>query len=109
MKSVYLAAVTASTVLFLSGPALAKGGGHSGHRGHGGHSGHSGHTSSHESATDEGGTPAHEVKGFYRKDGTYVAPHRATNADGTLMNNWSTKGNVNPDSGKVGTKEPAPN
>jgi len=46
------------------------------------------------------------VKGYYRKNGTYVAPHYQTNPNGTKLDNWSTKGNVNPFTGKPGTKEP---
>ena len=49
---------------------------------------------------------SHSVRGYTRKDGTYVAPHRATNPNSTMMDNWSTKGNVNPDTGKAGTKDP---
>ncbi|NYD90327.1 hypothetical protein HD841_002107 [Sphingomonas melonis] len=49
---------------------------------------------------------SHSVRGYTRKDGTYVAPHRATNPNGTLSDNWSTKGNVNPDTGKPGTVDP---
>jgi len=44
------------------------------------------------------------VRGYTRKDGTYVAPHRRTDSDGSKSNNWSTKGNTNPDTGKDGTK-----
>ncbi|MEQ1843871.1 MAG: hypothetical protein ABL994_25990, partial [Verrucomicrobiales bacterium] len=46
------------------------------------------------------------VEGYYRSDGTYVQPHMRTKADGRIDNNWSTKGNVNPYTGKVGTKSP---
>lgn len=49
---------------------------------------------------------SHSVRGYTRKDGTYVAPHRATNSNGTKLDNWSTRGNVNPYTGKVGTKDP---
>lgn len=48
---------------------------------------------------------SHSVKGHVKKDGTYVAPHRATNPDKTQKNNYSTKGNVNPYTGKKGTKK----
>lgn len=48
---------------------------------------------------------SHSVKGHVKKDGTYVAPHRSTNPDKTQKNNYSTKGNVNPYTGKKGTKE----
>lgn len=44
------------------------------------------------------------VKGYYRSNGTYVAPHYRSNPDGNVYNNWSTKGNVNPYTGKAGTK-----
>ncbi len=44
------------------------------------------------------------VKGYYRKDGTYVQPHYRSDPDRTVNNNWSTQGNVNPYTGKPGTK-----
>lgn len=49
---------------------------------------------------------SHSVRGYTRRDGTYVTPHRATNPNGTKLDNWSTKGNVNPDTGKAGTVDP---
>ena len=48
------------------------------------------------------------VKGYTRKDGTYVAPHYRSGPDGNFYNNWSTKGNVNPYTGKPGTKVTPP-
>jgi hypothetical protein len=48
----------------------------------------------------------HYVNGYFRLDGTYVHGHYRTNPDNSFYNNWSTKGNVNPYTGKVGTKEP---
>jgi len=48
---------------------------------------------------------AHKVAGHVKKNGTYVAPHRQTNPDKTKQNNWSSKGNSNPDTGKQGTKD----
>jgi hypothetical protein len=51
-------------------------------------------------------TPSHSVAGHTTKRGTYVQPHRQTNPDRTRANNWSTKGNVNPYTGKPGTKKP---
>jgi hypothetical protein len=44
------------------------------------------------------------VKGYTRADGTYVAPHMRSSPNGTVSDNWSTKGNVNPYTGKAGTK-----
>lgn len=69
--------------------AAARGGAHSG--------------GSHASSASRSGA-SHSVKGYTRKNGTYVAAHRATNADGSKSNNWSHKGNVNPYTGKPGSK-----
>lgn len=49
---------------------------------------------------------SHSVRGYTRSNGTYVAPHHATNPNGTRLDNWSTRGNVNPYTGRVGTKSP---
>lgn len=46
------------------------------------------------------------VNGYTRKDGTYVKPHYRSKSDGNVYNNWSTKGNVNPYTGKAGTRNP---
>lgn len=48
----------------------------------------------------------HSVRGYSKKNGTYVAPHRQTNSNHTQRDNWSAKGNVNPYTGKVGHKKP---
>ena len=45
------------------------------------------------------------VRGYYRKDGTYVEPHWRSNPDSTTYENWSTRGNVNPYTGVPGTRE----
>lgn len=44
------------------------------------------------------------VNGYYRRNGTYVAPHYRSDANGTKRDNWSTAGNVNPYTGRAGTK-----
>lgn len=51
-------------------------------------------------------TKSHAVKGYTKKDGTYVAPSHATNPNGSKTDNYSSKGNVNPYTGKEGTKDP---
>ena len=51
------------------------------------------------------GSPTH-VNGYFKRNGTYVAPHMRTAPNGTRFDNWSTKGNVNPYTGKAGTKDP---
>jgi hypothetical protein len=61
------------------------------------------HSGGSRASNGSGGT--HSVRGHATKKGTYVQPHRATNPDGRKSNNWSHKGNVNPNTGKKGTKE----
>lgn len=46
------------------------------------------------------------VKPYVRKDGTHVQGHYRTAPDNTVHNNYSTKGNINPYTGKEGTVEP---
>ena len=46
------------------------------------------------------------VNGHVRSDGTYVQPHVQTAPNSTKMDNYSTKGNVNPYTGKAGTVDP---
>ena len=47
--------------------------------------------------------PADEhVDGYYRKDGTYVAPYERSSPNGTSADNYSHEGNVNPYTGKEG-------
>lgn len=43
------------------------------------------------------------VRGHYRSNGTYVAPHYRSDPDGYRGNNWSTYPNINPYTGKRGT------
>lgn len=44
------------------------------------------------------------VKGYNRRDGTYVQPHYRSDPNSNKYDNWSTKGNVNPYTGREGTK-----
>lgn len=44
------------------------------------------------------------VNGYVRKDGTYVAPHVRSSPNNTQLDNYSTKGNVNPYTGQRGTE-----
>lgn len=46
------------------------------------------------------------VRGHVTKKGKYVAPSHRTSPDHTQRNNYSAKGNVNPYTGKKGTKKP---
>jgi len=45
------------------------------------------------------------VQGYTRKDGTYVQPHYRSSPDKSRSNNWSSKGNVNPYTGKKGYRD----
>lgn len=46
------------------------------------------------------------VRGYTRKDGTYVQPHYRSDRNNSPYDNYSTKGNINPYTGKKGTKDP---
>jgi hypothetical protein len=43
------------------------------------------------------------VRGYYRSNGTYVQPHYRSSPNSTALDNFSTKGNINPYTGKEGT------
>lgn len=49
---------------------------------------------------------ATRVKGFTKKNGTYVAPHYKSTPNKSKFDNFSTKGNLNPYTGKKGTVNP---
>lgn len=49
---------------------------------------------------------SHSVSGYVNSQGTYVQPHRATNPNNTQMDNYGTRGNLNPYTGAVGTRAP---
>lgn len=44
------------------------------------------------------------VKGYYRSNGTYVKSYQRTRPNNTVYDNYSTRGNINPYTGKMGTK-----
>jgi hypothetical protein len=46
------------------------------------------------------------VSPYFRGNGTYVAPHFRTTPDRSFNNNFSTYPNINPYTGKVGTRAP---
>jgi hypothetical protein len=90
MRKVLFLAVAAAAIA-LSGSVYARGSSYGGH-------------SSSKSSYSYGGRSDHTVSGYTRSNGTYVRPSHATNPDTTRNNNYSTKGNVNPYTGKYGTK-----
>lgn len=57
-------------------------------------------------AGPKGSSGAVAVRGYYKSNGTYVAPHYRSPPDGNSYNNWSTVGNINPYTGAPGTKQP---
>lgn len=42
--------------------------------------------------------------GYYKSNGTYVEPHYKTTPNGTNLDNFSTRSNLNPYTGSTGTK-----
>jgi len=55
---------------------------------------------------DENGVQYIYVKEHTRKDGTVVKGYYRSMPDETKLNNWSTKGNINPFTGKKGDETP---
>jgi len=49
------------------------------------------------------------VNGYERSNGTYVQGYYRSQPDGTVLNNYSTRGNVNPYTGQQGTVNPYSN
>ena len=47
------------------------------------------------------------VNPYTRKDGTFVPGHIRSAPDNTVDNNYSTRGNYNPQSGQQGTQRPS--
>lgn len=89
------------TACVLTSGAFARGSHSSSHSSYGSSYSSSSYSSGSHSSSSPG---SHTISGYTRKDGTYVAPHHATNPDSTTSNNWSHIGNVNPYTGKPGTK-----
>lgn len=89
--------VGALFLIFRGRPVLAKGGGGGSKGGSSKGTGGSG-TGSNSSS--------HGVKGYTKKDGTHVAPHQQTNPNSTSRDNYGTRGNYNPSTGKTGTRSP---
>lgn len=48
----------------------------------------------------------HTISPYVNSHGTYVGGSHATNPNNTQMDNYSTRGNVNPYTGAVGTRNP---
>ena len=46
------------------------------------------------------------VNGYYKGNGTYVQPHYRSDPNSSRLDNWSTRGNINPYTGKRGNLNP---
>jgi hypothetical protein len=103
MKTMLVGALLLALAWATPGEARGRGGGSRG--GGGGHS-HSGGGYSRGSGSSRSSGNSTHVGGYTKRNGTYVAPHNRTAPDGSKRNNWSTKGNANPYTGKSGTKKP---
>ena len=51
---------------------------------------------------------ADQVRGYYRKDGTYVAPYERSTPNSTKLDNYEVQGNYNPYTLEEGTRSPYP-
>jgi hypothetical protein len=47
---------------------------------------------------------SHSRSGYVNRQGTYVAPHRATNPNSTRRDNYDARGNYNPYNGRTGNR-----
>lgn len=60
--------------------------------------------SSHSFSTPSHSSGDHYTSGYTRHDGTHVSGYHATNPNTTRNDNYSTRGNLNPYTGEIGTK-----
>ncbi|WP_234831260.1 hypothetical protein [Rhodopseudomonas palustris] len=49
---------------------------------------------------------SHTISPYVNSHGTYVQGSHATNPNNTQMDNYTTRGNVNPYTGQMGTRTP---
>ena len=87
--------------LGLLGASLSYGRGSGRGRGSSGSHSSKGYSSGHVSGRSV------KVRGYTKKNGKYVAPYHRTAPNKTKTDNYSTKGNVNPYTGKAGSVDPS--
>lgn len=51
---------------------------------------------------------SHAVRPYVRRDGRFVAPHRRSSPNRQWRDNWSAKGNLNPHTGRKGSRVSPP-
>lgn len=96
MKRICLiVAIMVSLTVFCFGEAFARGGSRGGSLRLGGFSGFKGFSSR-----------TVPVRPHIRNNGTFVMPHFRTSPNATIKDNWSTRPNINPFTGKGGTRNP---
>jgi hypothetical protein len=94
--------------LVFRSPAQARGSSHSySSHSYSSHSYSSG-SYAHRSRSSSSGAGDVSVHSYTRRDGTFVQSHHRSHPDHNFWNNWTTKGNVNPYTGKEGTKTTPP-
>ncbi len=92
--------IAAAAVALMAGPAAAQYGSRGSSYGlYGGGSGSGLYGSGSNSNSHYNG-------GYTNNHGTYVAPHMSTNPNSTQMDNYGTRGNLNPYTGSYGTRSP---
>lgn len=107
-------ALLSALLVASSATAFAQKGGHSGS-----HAKARATTGSHATATPRAAVGSHaarsssatprsevHVRTYTKKSGTVVQSHARSAPNATKRDNWTTKGNVNPHTGRVGTKDP---
>jgi hypothetical protein len=101
MKKIQIA--VALSLCLASFVAVARGGGHTS-------SARSSTSHSHAASSYGTGSSSSSTRasGYTTHNGTHVAPYHRTTPDSTRSNNYSTKGNVNPYTGAVGSKSALP-
>ncbi|MGI4953222.1 MAG: hypothetical protein ACRYGM_15570 [Janthinobacterium lividum] len=99
MKRLVLLAIVFAT------PAAAQGFGSTGQHGYGSTPAYPSYQSM--PTYGSGSNPsAHMTQGYERNSGTYVAPHMQTSPNATQMDNYGTRGNINPYTGTTGARSP---
>lgn len=70
-----------------------------------GSGGHSYRSSRHSSSGHVNSSHSH-VRGYTKSNGTHVNSYNRTSSNSTKLDNYSTKGNINPYTGRSGTHDP---
>jgi hypothetical protein len=94
MKKLSVLVIGIIVIALTAVPVSARGGGHGGGRSHG------------YSRGTESNSHSTKVRSYNRKNGTHVNSYHRTIPNHSKRDNYSTKGNYDPWTGKTGTKNP---